>query len=125
MSQLVFELSVTLGLGGALFAGATSLLQGHGFWTVALRTMIGGGMFFLFALLGGHLVARSLLERLAQKRMEHKAAAVPEKSEPAPPSPDEFLESIRQAAAQADSDRLSEVSQAQLAEQPQANRQAA
>lgn len=97
MSQLVFELSVTLGLAGALLVGVTALIQGHGFWTLALRSLIGGGIFFLFTFLGGQLVARALLERVAQKRLEKEqeaTAAKPEASEK--PSPVDYLDGIRQ-----------------------------
>jgi hypothetical protein len=107
VSQLVFELSVTLGLAGALLVGVTALVQGHGFWTLALRSLISGGIFFLFTFLGGQLVARSLLERVAQRRLEEEEAAsktaVPEK-----PSPVDYLDGIRQNATRGDNDRVSE-----------------
>jgi len=94
VSQLVFELSVTLGLAGALLVGVTALIQGHGFWTLAMRSLIGGGIFFLFTFLGGQLVARALLERMAQRRLEEEAAS--EAAAPETPSPIDFIEGIRQ-----------------------------
>jgi hypothetical protein len=107
VSQLVFELSVTLGLAGALLAGVTALVQGHGFWTLALRSLISGGIFFLFAFLGGQIVARSLLERIARRRLEREAA--PKPKEPQTPSPADYLEEIRQAAVRAEHVRQSDV----------------
>lgn len=124
MSQLVFELSVTLGLAGALLAGVTALVQGHGFWTLALRASISGGIFFLFAFLGGQIVARSLLERLAQRRLEREAP--PKPKDPQTPSPVDYLEEIRQAAVRAEHDHPSVVDTESAAPRAsQTNRQAA
>jgi hypothetical protein len=104
VSQLVFELSVTLGLAGALLVGVTALIQGHGFWTLALRSLISGGIFFLFTFLGGQLVGRALLERVAQRRLKEEEASKPEA--PEKPSPVDYLDGIRQTSTRND-DRVS------------------
>lgn len=124
MSQLVFELSVTLGLAGALLVGVTALIQGHGFWTLALRSLISGGIFFLFTFLGGQLVARTLLERVAQRKLEEEEAN--SKSEdPEKPSPVDYLDGIRQEPARGEHDRVSESDSAAARRATATNRPAA
>lgn len=125
MSQLVFELSVTLGLAGALLVGVTALIQGHGFWTLALRSLVSGGIFFLFTFLGGQLVARTLLERVAQRRLEEEEAASSKSEDPEKPSPVDYLDGIRQEMARGEHDRVSESDPAAARRAPATNRPAA
>ncbi|MEZ4648996.1 MAG: hypothetical protein R3E97_09480 [Candidatus Eisenbacteria bacterium] len=86
MHQLVMEFAAVVALAVAALVGLVGVWQGATIYTIAFRIMISGGLVFFFALIGGHVLGRSILEDIAREEMERKEQ--------------EALEKARQEAAQ-------------------------
>jgi len=70
VQQLVFEAATLMGLAAAALAALVLVGNGAGLVALVMRTMVIGGSVFLFAVLGGQVVGRILLESLAKKELE-------------------------------------------------------
>ena len=81
MQQLVFEAATLCGLGAAALAALVMIGNGAGLTSLLVRTMTIGGSVFLFAILGGQIIGRMLLETIAKKELEEAKAVGKENQE--------------------------------------------
>ena len=80
MHQLVMEFAAVVALAAAGLVGLVGVWQGATIYTIAFRIMISGGVVFFFALIGGHVLGRSILEDIAREEMERKEQEAEEKA---------------------------------------------